>query len=289
MRRASGRRKASRRPSRRRTSGRFFRSLRIALPLIFAGGLFLFFVANDRFLIERVTVVGAQTVSQDGVANLARARLEGRYLFVVPKSHILFYPRSSILRTVLDEYSPVGDVRMSLDGPRTLKLLIVEREAAYVWCPETRRESGKDTRKCYMTDAEGIAFRDASSAPRSAYVTLSGTWVPVSSSANPAGSLVLNPRDLGAVNAFKDFLSKEGVTLDEVSLSPEGDYTFRARGGGEMYLARDQSTARVTENLLAALTAEQFLPYRGKLREVLPKLEYLDLRFDKKIFYTWKK
>ena len=178
---------------------------------------------------------------------------------------------------------------MSLDGLRTLKLSIVEREAAYVWCPETRRESGVGTRKCYVTDAEGIAFRDASSGPRSAYLTLSGVWIPGSFPRDPVGSSVLDIRSVEAVDAFKDFLSKEGVTLDEVSLSPEGDYTFRARGGGELYLARDQAIPRVTENLLAALTAEQFLPYRGKLREVLPKLKYLDLRFDKKIFYTWKK
>ncbi len=289
MRRRFGRRKRGPRPKRGK---QFLRLLRVLLPLVFVLGFFFFLITNERFLITGVVVTKAETTPEEGILDLVNTRLKGRYLFVVPKNNILLYPRSLIKRDVLEHYPAVKDVSTSFDRLRTLNLSITEREAAYVWCPRGGPRNGRDTWQCYLTDEGGIAFRDASSVSRSAYLTFFGTWVNASSSPDsldPTGSLVLNPRDLKIVNSFKDFLLKEGVTIDEVSLSPEEDYTFRVRGGGKLYLARSQTIPRVTENLLAALTAEEFLPYRGKLKEVLPRLEYLDLRFDKKIFYMWKK
>src|SRR3989344_7183305 len=283
MRRRFGRRKRGRRPARGK---QFLRSLRVLLPLTLVLGFFFFLVTNERFLITGVVVTEAQTTPEDGIVSIADTHLRGRYLFVVPKNNIILYPRSAIRRDVLLHYPAVKDVGTSLSPLRALEISITEREAAQVWCPDSGYVGGKDTRKCYLTDAGGTAFRDASSAPRSAYLTFSGVWVSDFSSEDVTGSLVLDPSDLKTVNAFKDFLSKEDVTLDEVSLSPEDDYIFRVRGGGELYLARDQAIPRVTENLLAALTAKEFMPYRGKLREVIPKLEYLDLRWEKMIFYV---
>lgn len=99
---------------------------------------FLFF--SGFFKIKKIIITGDQIISEE----IART--------FVARNNIFLINAAKIEKDILSGFSQIAKVKISRSFPSTLNISIIKREPAAVWC---------DLEKCFLTDNDGVNFREA--------------------------------------------------------------------------------------------------------------------------------
>mgnify|MGYP001604120421 FL=1 len=188
------------------------------------------------------------------------------------KTNILFYPKGAIIQTLAAQYLRLGEINLSIKNNRTLVVAVIEREPLYTWC---------QTDDCYFLDADGYVFDKAPYFSGNVYFKFYGAL-----ESGPLGAYF-------AKDYFKNFTAIKN-TLTALELEPIA-LELKAQGDAEFVLAgtatpkilfrADADPENIAGNLRAALQTE---PLKTRVVKEYSKLEYLDLRFENKVYSKFR-
>ena len=82
----------------------------------------------DKFKIKDVNINGNSIVDTETIKALVSNELKGNYLYFLPKTNILFYPKNKIQNALLLNFKRLKDVNISLDKDRNLIISVSERK-----------------------------------------------------------------------------------------------------------------------------------------------------------------
>jgi hypothetical protein len=265
--------------------------------------LLAYFSRLNSLNIDEVRVIGNKIVDAEAIKAVIKQQIAGKYLWLFPKTNILFYPQNDIRNELRDKFKRLKDINLSIKPARTtdavqsggnnkvLEISLAERVAKYTWCgiefPEALLMEDS-MEKCYFLDEDSYVFDEAPYFSGEVYFKFYGL----------AGLNINNPlgfyffkQNFKQLISFKDILVSIGLKPVALYITDDGDIqVFLSRGdslitGPKIILKMDADFQNVAENLEAALTTE---PLQSKFKNKYSSLQYIDLRFGNKVYYKFK-
>src|SRR3989344_3437857 len=237
--------------------------------------------------IATIETEGNIIVDSESIRAVAVRETSGKYLWLFPKTNVLFYPKGTIKQKLGSEYPRLGEIDLSVKSDGVLFISVTEREPLYTWCGPARNAShsdaGGDTQQeiCYFMDKEGYIFDEAPYFSGDVYFKFYGA----------SGVVPLYPKSsyfareyFAGLLTMKDAVSEMGLEPVAFYLKEDGDAELYLAGGKtqpQILLRADVDMEVLAQNLEVALDTE---PLKTRFQKELSKLEYLDLRFENKVY-----
>ena len=245
------------------------RRRRVKLILISIGFIFLISLSVYVLRLERFQI--KEVVGREEVISRARELLEGYYLWIIPRTSALFYPRREIKETLLTEFPRFKSISLDVDSFHTLSINVLERIPFAMYC--------RDTSECYFIDEDGLIFALAPSFSGTVYFTYT-TEDPIT---NPIGERFVSVEDFRNLSEFIETLATLSIYPKELETSKD-EYRLLLPTGGEILWRRESDLNLVYGNLEAFLFSDSIRSQEGFLNRV----SHLDLRTKNKVFYKFK-
>lgn len=232
--------------------------------------------------IGAVEAKGNTIIDTESIRAVAEREMSGKYMRIFPKTNILFYPKNKISEALGRELPRLGDIELEVKSDRVLLVSVTEREPAYTWCGEKLEEP---LEQCYFMDEHGYIFDTAPYFSGDVYFKFFGNL----DKNEPLGAQFANGL-FENLNYFRKSLESMEIEAVALYLKPDGDVEIYLQSAVSpkpkiIFRAMDDGS-NLSENLRAALETE---PLRAKMDKEYNKLEYLDLRFDSKIYSKFSK
>lgn len=255
------------RDKRRKRLVRFF-VFYIGAGLTLATSL-VFLLRTDWFKIKSVEVAGNSVEASQNISDITKAQISGNYLYFIPKSNFLLYPRRALKSELLNNFKRLVAVDVSYEGNNTLLVDVEERKPLWLWCVE---------QDCYFMDKNGYIFAKAPNFSGNVYLRASGGL-------NNEGGEVVGSKFAGNWNfeelkAFIEAIKEKGFVPVGIVITAERDAELLLKNGEVIKLSPTKSLSAAHTDLENALAS-------GLISTEVP-LQYIDLRFENKIFYKAK-
>lgn len=237
--------------------------------VVFAG----FAVHWDRLYITQVVVAESDYIASSDVEALVWESLAGSYWYIAPRRNSVIYPRETIRERILSTYPRIGDVTIRRNGFSQLQVTFQTHDPHALWCQSEARE-------CFYVTDTGYVFDRAPYFSDNVYFIYEDGMVNWD---DPVGSRVFEVERFREVEMFVDSL--RGLGLNPVRLQgvPDGTPTVVLSEGGEVLFDDGNDFMRQTSNLLHVVEDTEGGLY--PITETRFDLEYIDLRFDGKVYY----
>jgi len=236
--------------------------------IISAAITFLFYIPSLR--VKTIAISGLDSASEKELRLEIFEALGARRLWVLPKDHLIFFPRKEIEALLADKFR-VKQFQLEKNFPSSLKIAITARETWAIWC------SLQNPKNCLLLDKEGLAFEKAPEIAGSIVLKIidarGGDFL---------GKNILPPAEFQKILFLIENVTKragENVLTADIKASGE-TYLLHLKSGWYLILDNETDQERAVENLVLALNSE--------IKENRANLEYIDLRFPDKVFYKYK-
>lgn len=275
---------------RRRKRKIFFRksSLLLALFIIVFGGLV--FLSWRPFLqVKEVGVAGINVLPENELMQEVEDTLDGRYLLVFPKRNIFLAPQRAIEKNLKSVYPRIETIDVSLDTKRKLNIVLTEREGQYLWCDGESVSGTEAESDCYYMDDRGKIFDKAPYfSAGNIYFSFYGT-ISDDIEDEILGERYLSVEEFAKLTLFIDSLDK--MQIKSFACKEDGNdfllYLGTKQSPNMPYMSwrRDVDMAHLKSNVDSAFATE---PFKTRYKEDFANLEYVDLRFENKVYYKFK-
>jgi hypothetical protein len=272
----------------------------IALALLIAGLYGALWLPALR--IQHVDAAGPDA---SAAQSIAQTSLEGTYYYVFPRNSVFLFSQQQIRAEVLAQYPEISALSISRTSLSSISIRDIPRETAFIWCGETfgsppsvsispaigtttlSSASSTDSTypsqttvpaevsPCYNADSEGFVFSEAPNDTSSSLKIYS----PLAKSADPIGNTVMDASDIPNALQFVKAIESINVPITSFVIRADAqEIDLYAAGGTRItyVLGREQK---------AIVLAEASFP---SLMLTNGSLDYVDLRFDGKVFFMKK-
>ena len=236
--------------------------------------------------INDIEVTGNKVVDTSVVKTFVQKEITGNYLWLFPKTNLLFYPKNRIQKDLSIEFKRLNDISLSIKNSNTLEVELDERVPLYTWCGVTMPDlTNSSTEKCYFLDKDGYIFDEAPYFSGEVYFKFYG---------QAEVGTYFSKENFQQLISFKN-------TLEAINLKPISLYISDAQTGDiKIFLSSSNKTQinpyitfktdsdfqNVAENLQSALSTE---PLQTEFKNKYSSLQYIDLRFGNKVYYRFAK
>jgi hypothetical protein len=247
------------------------------------GAIFLALANWSKLRVNQVVVEGAQIVKSEEIIVETQTILAGQLLPLVPKNHLWWYPAEELQTNLLTKFPRLATVKTFAEWPGRLSVVVTEREPALLYC-------GLD--KCAFIDPTGRAYAAAPTFSPGVFLT----WTASSTLPALPFDLIKGPNVNRLISSQKIFnkvfallkLPEWRVNQFEQTLDNDFIFWVEAKTSSStqatkwrILINQETSPFDLGENLHTALSSI----LEAKKSAALPKLDYVDLRFGKKVFY----
>ncbi len=283
------------------------------LVAILTGSVFLLRVPELNINTENFEIKGNKIIDTEFLEKVIQEELAGYYLYFIPKTSVLLFPKNKIEDRLADEYERLEEIKVSIKDKRVLELVVTERKATYTWCGEDivsyaevePTDEMLEDRKCYFMNEEGYVFGEAPYFSGDVYLKFFGPLSGIEKQEKNTDEVVDSEEVVEFDPKGKYFLpetfNKIVFFLDNVKnmkLKP-ASFVIMPDDEVELYLASeipppnapkvifklDADLIKVAENLQASISTE---PLKTELKDKYSSFLYIDLRFGNKIYYKFK-
>lgn len=242
----------------------------------------------DIFQIQSIHIEGNSVTATGDIQAKVVELTTGKYLWFIPKTNVLFYPKQAILAAIKNTWFRIETVGVGLSGQwqgePTLNVRVTERKPAYVWCGMAAPAvvlAGSGNEHCLYSDETGYLYAEAASFSGTPYVKLYGglaTGTPAlgghflaSSTPDAFGSALSFISAIGGVDFF-------GASFKPMALIAKESNEFEVvtAGGTRIFFTLDQDIQRLIENFRRVVNSENL---------TATPVDYLDLRYGNKVYY----
>lgn len=218
------------------------------------------------FIIKDIKVSGAEAGKIDMIKELAWKQTKSHRWFIIPQSRLLTLSKKQLQAEIAQEYI-FESIQIKKKLFHTLEIKIIEKKPAAVWF---------ENESYYVVDQTGLVLAKENS-PRSELAVLYN---------NSAPTIIAKQ-----INTDKQVALTRGIELfkltqtqfaylkpKQISVPAERETIVLILDGGQLiYLTTKQSAQPQLEKLDTLLKTE--------LKNRLPSVDYIDLRFGDKIYY----
>ena len=262
----------------------FFLSAMLFLIVVFVF-LFAILLRVDNLKIKSVFVYGNSAIRQDEILKIVNDKLNSKYLKIFPRDNILLCPKSEIETQIYDAFKRVKNADIETDGLNSLILRIKEREPFALWCGA---ENSDEYQECYFMDNSGYIYSRAPNFSGNVFIKYYGTI----NAGKFIGSTFMDAEEFSKVSFLIKSLESINLTPIFFAVNKNGNYEIylgKNSGGGGIYdgkiiFDKSNDIGQVFANLKSIL--ENNIVGNDKDKNL--RLDYIDLRFGKKIIYKFK-
>lgn len=227
--------------------------------------------------VAGVDVTGTKLVNASDVQKLAQSKLAGSYLFLVPRTNSLVFPRGSMVAAVVDAFPEVDAVSVVRDGWQKITVVITEREAVALWClpvlPAQAGEGsseGESVSSCYLMDKDGFVFASVKDDSK-LLIRFLGIV-----SGEPIGQKYLSG-DFASLKSFIEEVSSTAHrTPESVLVEDNGDVSLTFVQGGVLKFVLASDRDATLDNIASVFASRRL--------DTNEKLDYADFRFGNKVY-----
>ncbi|MFA5736855.1 MAG: hypothetical protein WCX70_00610 [Candidatus Paceibacterota bacterium] len=258
------------------------------LLILFLVGSFIILL-NWHFLrFDSVVVVGNTAENKDLIQTIAQKSIAGRYLGLVPKGSIFFLHKKILVETLKQEFPRLAEIVISLPDLNTLKLVVNDKKAKLVWC------DGQDSIKkedCYYLNENGEIYSQAPVFSKAIITEIIGPL-----SLSPIGRVVMSSSTVEKIQALTLAINHLVAGLPNSNSSKliywqpltDGDWSGWVMSEKDkrwqVIFNEKSSLPELLGSLSSTLKNKIFLTDWTRQNG---RLEYIDIRFDQKIFYRF--
>lgn len=224
----------------------------------------------DVFAVQSIAVSGTQEVRERAIeSELLLATASARFgLF--SQQNMLLYPREALEQQLLETYPRLHSVTINKQlTQHAVHVAVEEREIWARWCEPSTDEA----EVCYHVDSSGFIFEPATAVSDS-LITLRGGLR--ESRTDPLRARIA-PQYFEEVAQLLVDLKNLSLDVYGVTFMDE-DAAVLIAPGWELRVALDKDLGATAFNLRAVLDEQG-------LRESLESLEYIDMRFDERVYF----
>ena len=243
--------------------------------------------------INEIRIEGNSTIDSGTIEAKVKEEIAGKYLWLFPKSNIMYYPKGKIRENLSSNFKRLGEIYFSIEKNEILVVSLSEREAKYMWCGDTPTDVGllqndmptsTESGKCFFLDKEGYVFDEAPYFSGEVYFRFFGS---LNEDKN-----YFSKESFGKLIEFKDAIIDMGMNPVAMYVEESGDievYLSKGSGAGiepRIIFRLDNELQNTIENLKTALDTE---PLKSKFKNKYSSLLYIDLRFGNKVYNKFSK
>lgn len=250
----------------------------------------LSYFSNDEHMeINKFVITGTHILDKDKIERQVRKDLSGKYIYLFSRGNGLIYPHKQIYNNLLINFPRIGELSISREGIKTLKIEITERIGSYLYCgvsvPESKNEIGEN---CYYINNDGYIFDKAPYFSGNVYFKYymelpDGTTTPLSKQMISVESFHLFGRFIDGISSlgFRPIyivMGKDGINFLYLSNGINDNQT-------KIMFKNDANLVNILENLSLAMKKSEFA---SEINSKYNRLLYIDLRFKNKVLYKFQ-
>jgi len=232
----------------------------------------------ERFLIDEVKAEGNSVTSSAEIEEIANENLSGLYFKMFPKRNFLIYPKGKIEDDLRKEFRRIKTIDLTVSEFKKLNISVAERRPDSLWCGEIFEESLSG--ECFFVDSEGLIYSKAPNFTGNVFLRNYGK---VDDPLNPIGGEFLPLSKYQSLKFLLNVLEQYNLVLIVVVKLPAGDIDIYFEDGGKLMYNSNQDIVRISEDLSSVLKDKEF---KDDLEN--NELDYIDLRFDNKVYFKFK-
>lgn len=236
----------------------------IGFILIFLAITYL--LCSPLLAITSITINGSFPISADPMADTIKAQLEKKRLIIGTERNILLFSKTDFIAHVKTSYA-VNNIQIKKSFPHTLEISIDETPRSAIWI------------------ARGINFAvDGQGKILGAAQSIKPNDIQLYSTANifpSTGDQVIEPRMLKLMSDLSENVQLKTLGIDYISIGDDRaahKIAIKTKKGFEIILDPSGAVYQQLNSLDKILT--QIVP-----ADKISTLEYIDLRFENRIFY----
>ncbi len=234
--------------------------MKIILPiiLIMVGVL----VMRSSFMqIKNIEVVGS--VQTEDVKQIAAATLSGNKMLLFPKTNTLLISKNNLKEKILKTFPKIEDASISYDLGGVLKIDVTERVGEMLWCSDV---------ECYLMSNAGLVFAKASPDDMIGKIRFEGSIMgdPILQEFASGGSMQNYLDVISTINASSIQVEK---VIEELP-----NKANIITSSGTIILNPEENMSDAAKNAILLIS-------EIKAKDPATKLEYVDARYGKKMFY----
>jgi len=255
----------------------------------------VFMATNEKFVITDIKINGNKSIEALSIRQIADELIEQKLLWFLSRDKTFFVPISRIERKILSLSHRVGGAVVTREGLNALNIQIFERVPVYLWCIKdedieiTATSTTESEEDCYYADHGGYIYSKAPNFSDNIFLKFyskpiisPAQYAPINTNDLNVGKSIMDKSELDDLVKFVKWFEGKDVKIYSLAIDTEKDIIARVVEGWYIKFDLDALNEAVENTLI---TLDELL---GK-EEDLSNLEYIDVRFDNKIFYRLKK
>lgn len=245
------------------------------LFIILVGASVYFVFFSQCFVIKNIGISGVEKISQDELRGLIDAQLSARKFFVFPQNNIFIFDEKAAEKIINEKYA-LDSLKINKKLPGTVQISLVEKKPAIIW---------KTTDKFYLIDWGGAIISEISSEEVPGYLgnQPGAKMAIVSDDSNTSVAVkdeILTSQVVQNIDDLQNnFSQTTGLQISVLTMANHDDPTIRCgtSEGWEAYFS-------LVNDLNAQINKLKIF-LEGKNQEERRGLQYVDLRFEDRVYY----
>jgi len=260
-------------------------SLILFCVLLFVGIVIAFFNLS-KFRISQISIEGAVVLDQEQFKGETLNFLKEKYLKLFPYDNIFILPEGKLAADLSEIFPLLKKIVISRDFPQKISIAIEERKAEALWCADSDSASipasststleSLPKESCAFADADGFIFQPAPSFSGAIFLK----FFDEREQPSGMGKMMTDGDEFQKLTSFAGLLKENGFDISKIILKDAGIREVYLKEGWYILLNDKNEPDQTFSNLELVLDQE--------IKEKRPKLDYIDLRFGKKVFYKFK-
>lgn len=229
---------------------------------------FVYFLSHHKsHQVESINVSGHKYVSEEEIKNIVLNRLDDSYLLLFSRKSSFLIPRAGIKRDIKDSFTSVKSASVSFENLHTVGVSLQEFEPVARWCSEDS--------ECFLINEDGMIFVKEPAIFTEALVTFYGLI-----GDERIGQKFLSEDQFKDILVFIDGIKEFDLHVQSVRYDNEdGTLDLSLKRNAEIYIDQNDDLRVSLDNLRTAIQQDAIEGAQ------LNNIEYIDLRFGKKVFY----
>lgn len=247
------------------------------LGLMIAAFVAFFYIPY--FRIKIVSISGLETLRSSEIEKSIRDFVSGREFWVLPRSSIFILSEDMIISHLAKNFPKLFKISMKVEGlyPAALAVSVKERTTWAVVCSSATLATSQNN--CFYASSDGFLFGPAPKESGSLFLHIQDERT----ENYDVGNHFLDGSELNRINIILERIkATTGKSVDEITVKKNEIFYYEATNDAGWKIIFDSKTdpKRTGENFALA--------YKNTLGEDLSKVDYIDLRFENRIFYKEK-
>ena len=263
----------------RRRRGFLSKIFLYVLGIVVFGSALIIISRINKLNIQQIAITGNNIIETELIKNVIKDDLAGHYLYVLPKSNFLLFPKGQIKEDLTAKFKRLINISFALDNSGILNISLSEREEKYIWCGENLPTEEK--LPCYFMDDSGYLFDEAPYFSGNVYFKFFG----------PVNDSYFAPALFNKIVSFKNGLEGMKINTTSVFVKPDGDIEIYLSASQlslntpKIILKNDFEVEKTLENLQAAMATD---PLMSNFKNKYESMKYIDLRFGNKVYFKFE-